>query len=359
MSAFETALIGRRIIVTGHTGFKGCWLAHWLAEIGADVHGIALAPEGQPNMFDATGLKSIIHHNVIDIRDSDAMIDRFVAIDPEVVFHLAAQSLVRRSYDEPLMTFETNTLGTAYVLEACRRSPSIRAIVCITTDKVYENREWDWAYREIDALGGKDPYSASKAAAEIIAACYRDSFLATGNAKGLATARGGNVIGGGDWSDDRLIPDLVRAISDKKSMMIRNPNSSRPWQHVLTLCHGYLELAARLLDAPEKYHGAWNFGPGTSGTVTVAKLLQHFKRAWELPEITEQEADGKPESKLLAVDSSKARHRLEWVPPWSLEHSVARTAEWYQGFDKSPSDALKLTRKQISEYRSDLAALSD
>jgi len=355
MIPFERALQGRRVLVTGHSGFKGSWLSLWLANLGADVYGISLEPDSTPNLFSAIQVENFVHHTVQDIRERDATIEKIEEIDPEVVFHLAAQPLVRLSYDEPLNTFETTILGTASVLEGCRRARSTQAVVCVTTDKVYDNREWVWPYREIDKLGGKDPYSASKAAAEMVAACYGGNLLPheTGGTA-LATARGGNVIGGGDWSSDRLVPDLVRAIVKGRSLSIRNPEASRPWQHVLTLCHGYLQLAAGLLTSPAKHRGAWNFGPDESGVVTVRSLLQHFEEAWMLPRIEEHAVTGKTESQLLSLDSSKAQHILKWRPPWSLEDAVSKTAEWYQGHNVSPKDALSLTQEQIQNYRTAL-----
>lgn len=349
MLPFESAFRGRRVLVTGHTGFKGSWLSIWLTALGAEVHGIALAPNTDPALFQAAGLEDTLSHTVLDIRARQAVIEKIVAIDPEIVFHLAAQPLVRLSYDEPLDTFETNILGTAYVLEGCRQAPAAKAIVCVTTDKVYENNEWIWPYREVDKLGGKDPYSASKAAAEMVASCFRQTLMKDGPA--LATARGGNVIGGGDWSADRIVPDLVRAIAAGENLAIRNPQAMRPWQHVLALCHGYLQLAAGLLADRERFEGGWNFGPGDSGTATVRTLLDLFGSAWTLPAIVEQAADGRPESQLLALDSAKAHHTLGWRPGWRLDEAVARTAQWYRGYAAEPAKALELTRGQIDAYR--------
>ncbi len=352
MNSFKSVFQGRRVLVTGHTGFKGGWLSLWLADLGAEVHGIALAPNTTPNFFDVTDLQALIHHDIQDICQRDQVIEKIVEIDPEFVFHLAAQPLVRTSYDLPLETFETNILGTAYVLEGCRRAKSTRSIVCVTTDKVYENNEWVWPYRENDRLGGKDPYSASKAAAEIVISCFNQSLLCEKGDAALASARGGNVIGGGDWSQDRLVPDLVRAINDKQNLTIRNPDASRPWQHVLALCHGYLQLAVGLYEQPDKHQGAWNFGPGSLGTVSVEALLGHFNKAWQLPEIIYQPVAGKTESRLLALDCSKAHNDMGWNSPWSLEEAVERTARWYRTYYSSPSEALTCAREQIADYQS-------
>lgn len=353
---FERLLAGRRVLVTGHTGFKGSWLTLWLRSMGAEVHGIALEPDTDPSLFYALGLQASIDHRIMDIRDRQKLIQSISEIDPEVVFHLAAQPLVRRSYDFPLDTFETNVMGTAYVLEACRQAKSTLAIICVTTDKVYNNNEWIWPYRETDRLGGNDPYSASKAAAELVAASYRKSFPSSGYA--LATARGGNVIGGGDWSQDRLIPDVVRAIRSGQSLTIRNPNASRPWQHVLTLCHGYLQLAASMLLAPEVYQEAWNFGPGDEGSVTVTQLLKAFEESWELPEIVTEAAEGYVESQLLSLDSTKARLKLRWSPSWTFLESVQNTAVWYRDFYDRPQRAAEISTEQLELYRRTLSEKS-
>ena len=245
----------RRVLVTGHTGFKGSWLCSWLLELGAKVAGLALEAESRPNLFEALGLADRMASHICDIRDEAALRGVFQETRPEIVFHLAAQPLVRRSYADPIATFATNVLGTAHVLEAARASSSVRAIVIVTTDKVYDNREWAWPYREIDALGGLDPYSASKAAAEIVTAVYQKNLCRGSIA--IATARGGNVIGGGDWSEDRIVPDIVRAISVDAPVVLRNPHAVRPWQHVLELCEAYIELGARLfeLETTSPNHG--------------------------------------------------------------------------------------------------------
>ncbi|RFC65686.1 MULTISPECIES: CDP-glucose 4,6-dehydratase [Mesorhizobium] len=345
---FERALAGRRVLVTGHTGFKGSWLALWLKSIGAEVHGIALAPDTVPNMFGLVGLEKLLAHNVIDIRDRASLIARVRQIDPEIVFHLAAQPLVRKSFDLPLETFDTNVMGTAHVLEACRQTRSTKAIVCVTTDKVYENTEGLRPYKEEDRLGGTDPYSSSKAAAELVAATYRKCFLAD---RPLATARGGNVIGGGDWSEDRLIPDIVRAIHDRRPLVVRNPNASRPWQHVLNLCHAYLVLANALLTNEKTVQRAWNFGPADQSSIPVHEVLKIFGQSWMLPEIQVVPAHGKPETQILSLDSSLAHDALGWSPAWSLEESIANTADWYRSFSEKPAAISQKTADQLASYR--------
>ena len=321
---------GRRILVTGHTGFKGSWLALWLTELGAEVSGIALAPEAQPNHWDL--LRLGIGEHVIDIRDAAALRGAVSAIRPEVVFHLAAQSLVLRSYQDPLGTWGTNVQGTANLLDACRSQPGLKAIVVVTTDKCYENREWEWGYRENDRLGGHDAYSASKAGSELVAASYRRAFFGEPGAPLLATARAGNVIGGGDWSQDRLIPDLARALASGRRLEIRSPAATRPWQHVLEPLSGYLVLGERLLVGDQAAAEAWNFGPDYDGNVTVQAVLTAMRRHWPALDWIVTAKPQPHEAKLLHLDSSKARQRLGWRPLWNVEDTVARTAEWYRQF---------------------------
>ena len=344
---FERRLAGERILVTGHTGFTGGWLTAWLASIGAEVHGLALAPETSPNLFDAARIGEIVRHRLLDIRSVPDVMRCVDEVRPSVLIHLAAQPLVRRSYRAPVETFATNVIGTAHVLEAARAC-GVRAAVAITTDKVYRNREWDRPYSEVDELGGKDPYSASKACAELVAASYQASFGADGPA--IATARGGNIIGGGDWSEDRLIPDFVRAILAGKPIVLRNPGATRPWQHVLSLCHGYLMLAAALLDGPAEHVGGWNLGPTSEQIVPVARVVEMLSRKWRAAEIR-VEPSNLAEAQLLALDSTKARTTLGWHPPWSLDTVLARTAEWYRDFHDGHTNARVLLDRQIAEYR--------
>lgn len=330
MKLFGDTFRGKRILLTGHTGFKGSWLALWLRELGADVTGVALAPETRPNHWDALALD--IDDRRLDIRDAQALQQLFAQVRPELVLHLAAQPLVRRSYRAPLETWSTNVMGTANVLEASRHTASVEAIVVVTTDKCYENREWLWGYREVDALGGHDPYSASKAGAELVVASYRKAFFSAPAAPLLASARAGNVIGGGDWSEDRLIPDLVRAVSAGQSLEIRSPGATRPWQHVLESLSGYLLLASKLLKGEHRYADAWNFGPEPEGNRTVSEVLTRMATHW--PELHWHLGQGEQahESTLLYLDSAKARAHLNWQPTWQFDQALERTAAWYRAW---------------------------
>lgn len=338
----------RRVLVTGHTGFKGGWLSMWLASMGADVHGIALAPETKPALFDRAQVGSFVTSRLIDIRDAALLTDAIREIAPEVVFHLAAQPLVRRSHDLPVDTFATNVMGTVHLLDACRSVQGLQAIIAITTDKVYENREWLWPYRETDPLGGKDPYSASKSAAEMAVLAWRRSYFEKAGIPVL-TARGGNVIGGGDWSEDRLVPDLFRALEAGTPLSIRAPASVRPWQHVLALCHGYLDLAEAAVAGKVGGEGAWNFGPLSPDCVTVADVLERFAKEGARADIRLVAGDGKPESRMLALDSSMARGVLGWTPALDLAEAIAWTAEWYRAA-ATGSDMAALTLAQINRY---------
>ncbi|BAX92340.1 CDP-glucose 4,6-dehydratase [Mycobacterium shigaense] len=328
LNSFGAAYRGRRVLVTGHTGFKGSWLCLWLHSLGAEVIGLALDPPSEPSHWNLLELPIKDHR--IDIRDEAAVRSVFTAEKPEIIFHLAAQPLVRRSYRDPVVTWATNVMGTVHVLEAARHTPELRAVVAVTTDKCYENREWPWAYRERDRLGGHDAYSASKAGAELVSANYRKAFLQQPSAPLLATARGGNVIGGGDWSEDRLIPDLVRAVVTGEPLVIRSPHATRPWQHVLDCLSGYLLLGQRLLAGDTACADAWNFGPDGEGNRTVERVLQDLARTW--PELRWQVASTPQphEAGLLQLDSSKARMHLGWRPVWNLEKTIHQTADWYR-----------------------------
>lgn len=345
MTAFGSAFKGRKVLLTGHTGFKGSWLALWLQELGAEVVGLSLPPGTTPSHWDLLGLD--IEEHLQDIRDAEA-VKRIVAnAKPELVLHLAAQPLVRRSYADPLTTWATNVQGTAHVLEACRHVSSVRAIVAVTTDKCYENQEWLWGYRENDRLGGHDPYSASKAGAELVAASYRQSYFTGPDAPLLATGRAGNVIGGGDWSEDRLIPDLVRAGSRGASVEIRAPNATRPWQHVLESLSGYLLLAQQLLERRPDFAEAWNFGPDESGNRTVAEVLSKLTASWS---DLRWHVTGVPqphEAGLLQLDSTKARTLLKWLPVWGLDDGLRQTANWYRALGERGE---LVTRQQLADY---------
>lgn len=342
---FGNTYKNRRVLVTGHTGFKGSWLVLWLQMLGAKVTGISLPPETSPNHWDLLGLDVPSHY--IDIRNEDLVRKTIVETKPEIVFHLAAQPLVRRSYLRPLETWATNVIGTANVLDACRKVEDLAAIVVVTTDKCYENKEWVWGYREIDPLGGHDPYSASKGGSELVSASYRRSFFNTPSSPLLATARAGNVIGGGDWSEDRLIPDLVRSLESGKTLEIRSPNATRPWQHVLECLSGYLMLGQQLLQRNQSCSDAWNFGPDREGNRQVHQVLTALKVAWPNIKWNCNNTPQPHEAQLLHLDSGKAREKLSWRPVWTFDEGAAATAEWYRAW-MDRSDVLSLN--QIKSY---------
>ncbi|MGH8497910.1 MAG: CDP-glucose 4,6-dehydratase, partial [Methylococcales bacterium] len=323
MSLFADCYQGCRVLLTGHTGFKGSWLALWLQHLGAQITGLALPPETTPNHWDLLELD--IPEYRIDIRDIQAVEQAMWKIQPEMVFHLAAQPLVRRSYRDPLATWSTNVMGTANLLEACRKIPGLKASVVVTTDKCYENQEWPWGYRETDRLGGHDPYSASKAAAELVLASYRSSFFNGRDCALLATARAGNVIGGGDWSEDRLIPDLIRALTMNETLEIRSPGATRPWQHVLESLSGYLLLGQKLLEGRQDFAEAWNFGPDPESNRTVAEVLAGLSKHW--PELAWRSVANPEhhEANWLYLDSAKSKTRLGWRPVWKLDDTFAAT----------------------------------
>lgn len=347
---FEAPLKGERIFVTGHTGFTGGWLVTWLKRIGCNVAGLALEPASEPNLFTAANVAAGIESTIGDIRDLAAVRAAIERHRPSIIIHLAAQPLVSHSFADPIETFTTNALGTAHVLEAARLTPGVKAVVCITTDKVYRDQDWVWGYREQDPLGGKDPYSASKACAELVAASYRATLAERGNGVLIASARGGNIIGGGDWSADRIVPDFVRAITAHQPISLRNPGAVRPWQHVMALVHGYLVLAARLLGRDRVAADNWNFGPRDDAGRTVRDLVEQLSAAWTRPEITY--APGSfPETRFLHLDSTKARTLLGWVPPLSFTDTIELTAGWYRDFAANPADAAQITVRQIEKYR--------
>jgi CDP-glucose 4,6-dehydratase len=343
------SLRGRRVLVTGHTGFKGSWLCAWLKHVGADVVGFSL-PAATDSLFVAAQLSTITTHLEGDVRDEDRLSQVVAEHRPEVVLHLAAQALVRPSYDEPVATFATNVMGTAHLLEACRRQPSVRAIVVVTTDKVYENREWPWGYREADALGGHDPYSSSKAAAELVTTSYRRSFFGGGPA--VATARAGNVIGGGDWSKDRILPDIVRAVQAGVPARIRNPAAVRPWQHVLEPLAGYLLLAERLLGTPTEAIHSVNFGPRDEGAVPVLTLAERFVAGLGRGSLDVQAIDpnAPKETMTLRLDATLARAQLGWRPMMSVHDAVDWTASWYREVLDDPSAAGSMMQRQLDRY---------
>ena len=344
---------GRRVFLTGHTGFKGGWLALWLASRGAVVRGYALDPVSTPNLFNAAAVSEVLEDIRGDICDGEKLEAAMMEFGPEVVFHLAAQPLVRRSYADPLRTFATNVMGAAHLLEAVRKTPSVRAVVCVTTDKCYENREWVWPYRETDALGGHDPYSSSKACAEIVAAAYRSSYFPVErlgeHGVGIATTRAGNVIGGGDWSEDRLIPDLIRAFQAGQPVQIRHPKAIRPWQHVLEPLCGYVLLAEELLAGRGEFATAFNFGPGDEDAWAVERIATKLAGMWgegaswvcDLPTVHE--------AHVLRLDSSKARSELGWRPRLEIETALEWTMDWYRGWHRD-ADMRRVTQEQIAAY---------
>jgi CDP-glucose 4,6-dehydratase len=352
---FGGAFDGRRVFLTGHTGFKGSWLSYWLIAMGAQVTGYALEPPTDPNLFEALSLADRMDHVLGDVRDLPQLRDAMSAARPEVVLHLAAQPIVRRSYDEPVDTFAVNVLGTANLLEAVRATPSVRAVVNVTSDKCYENRETDHAYREMDPLGGYDPYSASKACSELVTAAYRRSFFGDASSAAIMTARAGNVIGGGDWAPDRLVPDCVRALSAGRSIIIRNPGALRPWQHVLEPTAGYLSLASRALADSDGIEGAWNFGPLPGGDLTVGQVADAVVSEWGSGQWAPEPlgADAPHEARLLKLDVTKAVEDLGWRPVWCAADAVRRATSWYRDFYAGEGDAATLVSAELDTYISD------
>lgn len=342
---------GRRVLVTGHTGFKGSWLALWLARMGAQVCGLALPPESDQGHFHLLKLSRLVDHRIGDIRDHEMVQRCFDEFQPEIVFHLAAQPLVRYSYAQPKETFDTNVAGSVNVLEGCRNTTSVKALVFVTSDKCYRNNEWVWGYRENDELGGHDPYSASKAAAEIVFSAYCDSFFRLRPGFGAASVRAGNVIGGGDWAEDRIVPDCIRALLAGDPISIRNPNSTRPWQHVLEPLHGYLTVAAKLLEQPDTFTGAWNFGPATTSVKTVLELAKLVTGIWGSGTLAiAQQANAVHEARLLHLSCDKAHQMLGWYPRWGAEEAIATTIEWYRDVISEGGDALTISGAQIDRY---------
>jgi CDP-glucose 4,6-dehydratase len=354
VSADLDIFAGRRVLVTGDTGFMGAWLALWLAELGAEVSGLALPPKPASLLFPEVAAAGLVSHTDCDVRDLDATRRAVATARPEFVLHLAAQALVRQSYAEPQVTFATNVLGSVNVLEAVRACDSVRALVYITSDKCYLNKEWVWGYRENDELGGHDPYSASKACAELAFRSYADSFLSRRDGLGAATTRAGNVIGGGDRSADRIIPDTVAALEGGKPIVLRNPGATRPWQHVLEPLYGYLKLAAALARDPKAFAGSWNFGPSEHSIRTVGDLAQEAVKAWGGGEIVHQPVAGAPhEAGLLHLSNDKANRQLGWHTRWDFARSVAETIGWYRAVHGGEAP-LDVSRRQIASYMREL-----
>lgn len=345
---------GKRVLMTGHTGFKGSWLSLWLQSMGSKVVGFALAPPTNPSMFEVAEIGKGITHIIGDIRDFAHLQTVFTVHKPEIVFHMAAQPLVRYSYVEPVETYSTNVMGTVNLLEAVRNTDSVKAVVNVTSDKCYENREWIWGYRENEAMGGYDPYSNSKGCAELVTAAYRNSYFHPEKYKGhgvaLASARAGNVIGGGDWAEDRLIPDIIRAITQGKPVNIRNPNAIRPWQHVLEPLSGYLSLAQKLYEEGASYAEGWNFGPNDEDARPVQWIMEKLARGWGEGASWVLDGGNHPhEANYLKLDCSKAKTRLDWHPRWHLEDTLSAIIEWYRGY-RDGNDMHEQTLRQISIY---------
>lgn len=342
---------GRRVLITGHTGFKGSWLSLWLSQLGAQVTGFALPPPTTLSLFETAGVADMMTHIEGDVRDLSALSAAMAQARPDIVFHLAAQPLVRLSYDQPVETYATNVMGTVHALEAARQIGGVRAFVCITTDKCYENREWVWPYRESDPMGGYDPYSSSKGCAELVVSAYRRSFF-TGSAMGLASVRAGNVIGGGDWAADRLIPDLVRAFENGAAPVVRSPDAVRPWQHVAEALGGYILIAERLHAGEIAFADAWNFGPSDDDARPVSWIVERMRHAWG-----GAAADAVPfigttphEAGLLRLDCSKARAMLGWRPALPLSDALGWIVDWHKAV-AAGADAKATTLAQIAAYR--------
>jgi CDP-glucose 4,6-dehydratase len=342
---------GKKVLITGHTGFKGGWLAVWLEKLGAAISGFALQPLYDNGIFTASGIGNYMKDHRGDVRNLNALLEVFEKEQPEIVFHLAAQALVLESYATPADTFDTNVMGTVNVLEAIRRTPSVKAAVIITTDKCYENKEWIWGYRENDPMGGHDPYSASKGAAEIVISSYRRSFFSSGTVAAIASARAGNVIGGGDWSDNRLVPDIIKSILRGEDVLIRNPHATRPWQHVLDPLAGYLMLGLCLLTDKDKYAEGWNFGPYTHQVFPVGKVADAIIRCAGRGKWIDGSQDIKPhEASILMLDITKAIQKLGWRPVISFEDAIRLTVDWYLKRDQR--NILDITHSQIDHYSS-------
>jgi len=346
---------GKRVLLTGHTGFKGSWLSLWLQSMGAQVVGYALAPPTEPSLFEVAGVGAGMTSVIGDIRDLEHLRAVFAEHKPEIVIHMAAQPLVRYSYAEPVETYSTNVMGTVNLLEAVRGTPGVKAVVNVTTDKCYENREWAWGYRENEAMGGYDPYSSSKGCAELVTAAYRNSFFnsATFNVKhstAIASARAGNVIGGGDWAEDRLIPDIMRAITQGRSVTIRNPHAIRPWQHVLEPLSGYLKLAQKLYEEGAAYAEGWNFGPNDEDAKPVQWIVEQLTQSWGEGASWLLDGGEHPhEAHYLKLDCSKAKGRLDWHPRWHLDEALKRIVDWQKQYLYG-RDMRAVTIEQIDLY---------
>ena len=350
----------KKVLITGHTGFKGSWLSVWLHMLGAELTGYALDPLTPDDNFVLSGMQHKMHDNRGDIRDLQHLSRVFETAKPELVFHLAAQPLVGRSYENPVETYETNVMGTMNVLECIRNTPETKVGVIITTDKCYENKEWIWGYRENDSLGGYDPYSSSKACVELLVSSYRESFFNTledqDKKKFIATVRAGNVVGGGDWSKDRIIPDCIRSLEKNQSITLRNPHAIRPWQHVLEPLYGYLLLAIRMAEGEKNVTGAWNFGPESESMIEVEKIVQKVIKHWGKGTYSSLKSKQKfHETNMLCLDISKAKRELQWNPAWSIEKTIELTVEWYRQYHEE--DVYSICTRQINQYLEDLSKM--
>lgn len=344
---------GRRVFITGHTGFKGSWLCLWLHQIGAKITGFALPPPTEPSLFDLARISDLVEHRIGDVRDIVAMEAAIQEAQPEVVIHMAAQSLVRYSYEEPVETFSTNVMGTVHLLDAVRRTPSVRAVVVVTSDKCYYNEEWVWGYRETSRLGGHDPYSGSKGAAELVVTAYQNSFFdkeRNAHLAAVGSARAGNVIGGGDWALDRLVPDIMRSLLKDQPTLIRNPQATRPWQHVLEPLHGYLMLAERLYADHHEFASGWNFGPPSDSERTVGWIIEKLYTLWDAKfEWQRDHNPGPPECTFLKLDASKAHAYLGWQPKLDLDTTLQWIVDWFSSY-RDGEDVREVSLSEIKRF---------
>jgi CDP-glucose 4,6-dehydratase len=356
MVDLRTSYHNKRVLVTGHTGFKGSWMSLWLEQLGAEVFGFSLEPNTVTNMFDLCGVKKYIDHAIGDIRDFTKLKSRVLDVKPDVIFHLAAQPLVRRSYSDPLETLAINIIGTANLLEAVRSMDKPCVVIIVSSDKCYENREWIWGYRENDPMGGRDPYSMSKGATELVTSCWRESYFNSGDKVKLASVRAGNVIGGGDWATDRIVPDCIMAFVEQRSVVLRHPQATRPWQHVLEPLGGYLLLGSKMLGTNgANFCSAWNFGPAAKNVVSVQNIVSKLAQQWG-SEVKWSIAQGEHvyEAQLLALNCDKAIHQLGWQQTWDISEVVKLTIAWYRAWHEKPEKMLEVSLGQIKSFESAL-----